>query len=1114
MGLVEIVTFHNEENGFCILKTRVKGEKELVPVVGHAPVVNPGEYLTAEGEWIVDRNHGRQFKAEKLVTESPNTVEGIKRYLGSGLVKGIGETYAGRLVDTFGLDVFAVIEDDPARLLKVNGIGKKRADKITASWAEQKYVREIMVYLHANGVSTSKAVRIYKRYGKDAVAKIEHDPYCLARDIRGIGFLSADHIAQVMGVPKDSPVRARAGVSHVLAEATKDGHCGLPYAKLVERAVELLEIPQQTIIAALEHEMELGAALRESGVRDDPLGQGLIETTVAGIRCVFLPTLYQAEQAGANHIKRLLGGPLPWPTFDVEIALPWVEGKLGIELANAQRDAVRLASKSKVLVITGGPGTGKAQPVTQPVLTPTGYRPIGDLRVGDLIVAPDGQTAPITGVFPQGVLPTYRVTFEDGRSTVCTAEHLWKVWTRTSVWSPAKKKKIRARGWRILTLAEVLARKSAGATESERMAVPLIQPHAGRDTALPIHPYLLGVLLGDGSMADTRITTADEEIIEVVSPLVEAAGCRLSAVTVAEGRCPMYGIAAAVYKRRHKNPVRVAIDQLGLVVQSHEKFVPPEYFAASANQRRLLLRGLMDTDGTVEVTRGVSFSSTSERLAKDVQRLVWSLGGIATIQTRVTEYPYKGERRKGRPSFTVTIRHPDVSDFVSLPRKRERLMGHREIDHRLRITDVQPEAPASCVCIAVGHPDQLYVTDNFIVTHNTTLVKSVLTVLQAKKVRVLLAAPTGKAAKRLAESTGREAKTIHRLLEVDGATGGFKRNRKNPLDCDVLVVDEASMIDVVLAQKLLDAIGTGTALIIVGDVDQLPSVGPGQFLTDVIDSKAVPVVSLTEIHRQAAGSRIICAAHEINHGKLPALPAKGEKSDFHFIAVEEPEDIAKMVVDLVRSFVPKHFGLDPLRDVQVLCPMKSGVTGSRSLNIALQEVLNPPNENSVERFGFKFTVGDKVMQIENNYDADIFNGDAGFITKIDKNKDVEELTVDFEGREVVYPFSDLDELVLCFAVSIHKSQGSEFPCVIIPISTQHYTMLQRNLIYTGVTRGKSLVIGVGTLKALGIAVRNKQTRRRVSKLAEWLSGKGQAVVAPPPPVVAASAPARDPWVLV
>ncbi|RDE48951.1 MAG: ATP-dependent RecD-like DNA helicase [Candidatus Accumulibacter meliphilus] len=709
-GLVERVTFHNEQNGFCVLRLKVKGERELITLIGHAPVVSPGEYASASGNWVTDREHGRQFRAVFVKISPPTTLTGIERYLGSGMVKGIGPVYAGKLVKAFGAAVFDVIEQSPERLREIPGIGEVRARKITSGWADQKVIRSIMVFLHAHGVSTSRAVRIFKTYGQGAIEIVQENPYRLAQDIRGIGFLSADTIAQKIGIAKDSPLRAQAGISYALTEASGQGHCGLPYADLVPLAVKLLDIAESII---------------ETAIAQEVADEVLLPDTVEGQACVFLAPLYYAEQSIAAQIQRLDAGGTTLPAFEADKAIPWVEQKLSIQLADSQKEAIRLALSSKLLVITGGPGVGK-----------------------------------------------------------------------------------------------------------------------------------------------------------------------------------------------------------------------------------------------------------------------------------------------------------------------------------------------------------------------TTLVKSILTIMTVKGVKPLLCAPTGRAAKRLSESTGLEAKTIHRLLEINPINGQFKRNADNPLECDLLVADECSMIDVPLANQLLKAVATRTAVILVGDVDQLPSVGPGQFLTDLIDSGVVPVIRLTEVFRQAATSRIVRSAHQINRGVFPSLPEKGEASDFYLVAAEEPEVIAQTVVDLVQTRLPRKFEVDSIRDIQVLCPMNRGITGARGINQALQAVLNPPGEHSVDKFGNRFSVGDKVMQIENNYDRDVFNGDIGFVTGVDQ--DDEELAVVFDGRVVSYPFGELDELVLCYATTIHKSQGSEYPVVVIPISTQHYMMLKRNLIYTGITRGKRLVVLVGQKRALAMAVKGKQVERRWSKLKERL----------------------------
>ncbi len=716
-GTVERITYVNEETQYVVARLDVPGRRDLATIVGNLPSLTPGETLRLQGTWTHHKKYGDQFQVERYESVAPATLTAIQRYLGSGLIKGIGPVFARRLVDAFGVETLRVIEEDPARLRTVEGIGPLRVQHITTAWEEQKDIREVMLFLQGHGVSSAYAVKIFKTYGQAAIATVKANPYRLAQDIYGIGFKTADRIAQNLGIPSDSPLRAQAGIIHVLHELADEGHVFAPEGDLLRQAEATLEIPRGLLEGAITD-----LAREEQVVAEEVPGKG---------RGIYLKPLHVAEEQVARRLHDLLRAPRLPIRIDVERALEWVEGVTRLHLAPQQREAILMALCQKALVITGGPGTGK-----------------------------------------------------------------------------------------------------------------------------------------------------------------------------------------------------------------------------------------------------------------------------------------------------------------------------------------------------------------------TTILRCIIQILEKKGLRIHLASPTGRAAKRMSEATGREAMTIHRLLEWSPARGGFQRGTQRPLETDLIVVDEASMIDIPLMNSLLRAVPLMATLVLVGDADQLPSVGPGAVLRDILDSSRVPAVRLTEIFRQAERSRIVRNAHRVNRGEFPDLsrPPRGEECDFHFLPEEDPERLQELIVDLACRRLPARYGLNSIEDIQVLTPMHRGVIGAAQLNAALQAALNPPRAGGLEvmRGGRVFRAGDRVMQIRNNYDKEIYNGDIARIARVDPEE--QEVVVHMDGRSVTYDFSELDELTLAYAVTVHKSQGSEYPAVILPMHTTHYPMLQRNLLYTAITRARRLLVLAGTKKALALAIKNDATLRRFSRLVDRLAG--------------------------
>lgn len=716
-GILERITYHSEQDGYMVARVQPRDKNYLVTIVGKLLGARVGESLELEGRWVDHPEHGRQFEVERFRTILPATIEGIRRYLGSGLIKGVGPVTAKRIAETFGSYTLHVIEHEPLRLREVPGLGPKRVELIMRAWEEQQQIKAIMLFLQDLEITPGLAVRIYKQYGEQSLSVVQATPYRLADEVYGIGFLTADRIAQALGIPHDSPQRIGAGLRYALSQATEEGHCYLPWDELVSRGTRLLEVDEPSVAATLE-----AIAIT---------GQVQVERW-DGERLVYLLPFFRAEQGVASRIHDLLRTPSAMAPFFREANWPrvfaYLSDRRGVELTERQREAVRMALTNKVSVLTGGPGTGK----------------------------------------------------------------------------------------------------------------------------------------------------------------------------------------------------------------------------------------------------------------------------------------------------TMSLR-------------------------------------------------------------------TVIQALDARGYRYLLASPTGRAAKRLGEATGAEAMTVHRLLEFSPLGGPhFKRNAEYPLDAAMVIVDEASMLDILLANNLLKAIPREAHVLFVGDADQLPSVGPGRVLRDMLDSLAVPSVHLDTIFRQAAGSGIVANAHHINAGEYPQMRGL---DDFFFFPRPEPDPCAELAVELVAERIPRHFRLDPRRDIQVLTPTHRGPAGVASLNGLLQTALNPPAPGRAEqRFGATvFRVGDRVLQMRNNYELEVYNGDIGEVVAIDAVEQL--LTVRYDGeRDVAYDFGLLDELTLAYAISIHKAQGAEYPCVVIPLLTQHYTLLQRNLLYTAVTRAKSLVVLLGDRRAVAIAVKNNHVAERYTGLARRLKG--------------------------
>jgi len=1070
-----VVRAKQKPDGWSILTMDVDGVS--MAWVGVMPPVGEGQILMGVGTYETDKYRGGlQLKVDAIVPHVVKTIAGIEAYLAGKGIKGIGKGNAKKIVQHFGLLTVDVLDINPDRIAEVKGITAETAAKIAESWAATRAEAAVAIFLLDHGATPSVARKIVERYGKRARWIVENNPYKLAEDINGVGFKKADEIAKKVGIAHDSPERAQAGTLFVLREETDDGHCFTFKEALVMDTAKLLVIKPDLVKEAIEQLITDGNVVR-----------CVTDLDGKGDAAIYSKEMHQAETYVARRLLTLRDAPLA-PDADsaetpvvkqVDAAIKAFEREAKITLAPAQRDAVESVAREKVLVITGGPGVGKAQCVDSKVLTPIGYMRIGDLSLGDLVICPiTGGAVEVNGIFPQGTLPTFRVELDDGGSAVCSDDHLWL--TRTA------RERERGDDGKVRTLREIkktrLRDNKLSANHSTRFTAPV---HFANVKRLPLDPWMLGAYLGDGHVngVTVRLNKPESDVQDRFVALAPAGdqrghltgGTGISIIGPAEGE---------------RSSTSWAIERLGLLgLESHEKFIPDAYLFTNPTARISLLQGLCDTDGTVTCSgKSVEYSTSSEMLRDGILFLVGALGGRVTWSSRETFYTDARGRHPGRTSYRMYISFPSGNIVPVSSKKHLAKWDHapNRITERF-IKAITPAGERECVCISVNSPNHLYITDDFVVTHNTAVTKAVLSAFRAAKVPVRLAAPTGRAAKRMSEATGHEAMTIHRMLGFNPETGGFMHTANNPIpSCGLLILDESSMCDVQLTKDVLAATPTGARVVVVGDVDQLPSVGPGAVLRDVIDSGEIKTVRLTQIFRQAKGSQIIEQAHRINRGEMPSGDTT-TSGEFYWIEREDEHAAAEAVIECVTKRIPQRFGIST-DDIQVLTPMHKGEAGTTDLNKAIQAALNPSTGPELRRGDHTFRIRDRVIHKKNDSQRDVYNGDIGQIVSIEPdNKDCT-IVCQFDGRLVEYTSKQVIHLKLAYALSTHSSQGGQFDAVVQVLLRRHYPMLSRNLLYTGVSRGKKLVVMIADRSAVKVALSAVRKEDRRTMLRQRLQG--------------------------
>jgi ATP-dependent exoDNAse (exonuclease V) alpha subunit len=1077
IGVLNRIIFKNEDNYYQVLSVDIPNH-DGVNVTITQPNIHEGVTYEFQGTWLVHAKFGHQFKADIAFEVQPSTKEGLRAYLQSSFFPGIGPAIANRIVEYFGDNVINILNTDSDQLLKVKGISPPKLIAIKASWEQNKEINDIMMFLQNFGISTLFAAKIYEFYGKNCVAQINTNPYKLASDITGIGFTLADKIALKVGFAEDSAERIKACINFILDQGTMDGHCYLLTSQIAIRSTELLKVNIKDKVQQLLDSLERSNEIKTLVIPKEE-------------KRYYSRKIYFNETYCAEKVHSLLDNEM---NIKIDDKL-FDSSEGGIQLSEEQTNAVRGVLSHGISILTGGPGVGKCLKKGTLVLMFNGSKKkVEDITIGDLLMGDDSTQRKVLSL-ANGKEKIYDIISNDGKDWGCNESHILSLVYNDSSRNCIINGKKLVKGDIIdISVKDYLALSTRKKHHLKQYSTGIEFPN--KKTIIP--PYLLGLWLGDGSHRENKIFNTDEEVFEYGKEIANEIGLKYKKTTP-KTRCEFMSFTGTKGKS-----FTTLLRKYNLFGNKH---IPEDFLINSKKNRLELIAGLIDSDGYLTPSGCFEITLTNKELSYQIQDLILSSGIRCSLNLKKVSM----KRKDGSVYKTNGYRLIFSDSCNQIPTKIKRKISNNKPNKN------QLNTGFKLIDKGLGEyygfeidGNHRFVLGNYIVTHNTQTTKKIVHVLHALGKNVILAAPTGRASQRMTELIGAEASTVHRLLSWDHLNGGFLKNENNPISADFIIIDESSMLDINLASALLKATQNYTQILFIGDPDQLPPVGPGDFFRDLMESGAVPVYRLNKIFRQGKESLIIKYAHQINSGVNPSIETPlltpevwTDGSDCCFVDSGMPEpnksakdypkwsslryglEISDMIIKLYTDIMPKYLGKE--KETQILIPMNIGDMGTIRINSLIQNVVNPHEKGKGEiKLKEKlFRKTDKVIQTKNNYDLGVFNGDIGRIVEIDGSKN--ELVVKYsEDREVSYKKSEIFELDLAYAISIHKSQGSEFDCVIIPITSHHYRMLYRNLIYTGLTRAKKYAVFIGQRKSLELAVNNNNYEKRQTSLKAML----------------------------